>query len=129
MKYQEVIKTAKDLAEAGRGFENNIIERFDIDIIAHFGNLTCFEIMCSNCIPYGTYNNTANIGYIIRTAIELFDLSNEEGVRLSKIHDVPCRLVYEGNRTSHLGERAIGIGHWMKDKFILFDDLTKVDEY
>lgn len=123
MKLKDIIKTQKQIEDMGYKIENNIIENVNVDTIAHFGNLTCFEIACSNVYPMSTYNNVGNLGYILRAFIELFDLSREDGLRLTEIKNIPCRLVFEGGR----GSRCIGFGHYMKDKFVLTEEFAKLD--
>lgn len=124
MKLEDIIKTQKQIEEMGYKIENNYIDHVDVDTIAHFGNLTCFEIMCTNVCPMSAYNNIGNLGYIIRAFIELFDLSEEDGLRLAKIKNIPCRLFYEGA----WGSKCIGFGHFMKDKFVLVDEFAKIDK-
>ena len=124
MKLIDIIKTQKQIEEMGYKIENNIIEDLDVNTIAHFGNLTCFEIGCSNVYPMSCYNNIDNLGYIIRAFIELFDLSEEDGLRLTKIKNVPCRLIFEGG----YGSRCVGFGHFMKDKFVFTEEFAKVNE-
>ena len=126
MKLKDIIKTEKEIKETGHTIENNIIEEVNINTIAHFGNTTCFEILCSNVCAMGYYNNTRNLGYMIRAFIELFDLSEEDGIRLSEIKNIPCRIICEGQ--GGWGSRCIGFGHFMKDKFVLTDDFAKIDE-
>jgi hypothetical protein len=123
MKLKEIIKTQKQLEEMGYKIENNIIENVDINTIAHFGNVTCFEINCTNVCPMNAYNNIGNLGYIIRAFIELFDLSEEDGLRLTKIKNLPCRIVLE----SGWGSRCVGFGHFMEDKFVLTEEFTKIN--
>lgn len=110
----------------GYGVENNIIKEIDINIIARFGNIPCLTIMCENICPYGSYNDIARLGYLLKAFVEFFGVDREDGVMLSKIKNIPCRLVFSGNGESHLGENAVGIGHYMQDKFILFKDLQEL---
>lgn len=124
MKLKEIVKTQKQIEEMGYKVENNIIEDLNINTIAHFGNLTCFEIRCSNVYPMSGYNNISNLGYILRAFIELFDLSEEDGLHLTKIKNIPCRLVFEGG----WGSKCIGFGHFMKDKFVLTEEFAKINE-
>ena len=126
MKLEDIIKTRQDIRDMGHTIENNIIEQVDVNTIAHFGNVTCFEIMCSNVCAMSTYNNTRNLGYIIKAFIELFDLSEGDGICLSEIKNIPCRLIFEGS--GGWGSKCIGFGHFMKDKFVLVDDFAKIDE-
>lgn len=69
------------------------------------------------------YNNISNLGYIIRAFFEVIGLSEEDGLRLSEIKNVPCRLIFEGG----LGSRCVGFGHFMKDKFVLTEEFAKID--
>lgn len=123
---KSIIKTEAELKKLGYGVQNNIIERVDINTIYHFGNSACLEIMCSNVCPMRGYNNTGNIGYLIRSFIELFDLTEEDGLRFSKIKNIPCRLVYNDQNPSW-GSKCIGFGHFMKDEFVLTDDFAMIN--
>ena len=96
MKFDEIIKTEQELKSSGYSVENNIIKSIDVDIIAHFGNCTCFEIICTDRHLMGVYNNTKSLGFLIRAFVELFDLSREDGIKLTSIKNVPCRLVFDG---------------------------------
>ena len=124
----DITRSINNITELGYGVENNIINSIDINIIAHFGNIPCLTIMCENIVPYGTYNDIARIGYLLKALVELFGVDNEDGVMLSKLKNIPCRIVFEGNGKSHWGEKAVGIGHYMKDKFVLFEDFNKLCE-
>lgn len=126
MKLKEVIKTGQEIKGMGHSIQNDIIEKVDINTIAHFGNSTCFEIMCSNVCAMSLYHNTLNLGYIVKAFIELYDLSEEDGIRLSEIKNIPCRLIFEGQ--GRWGSKCIGFGHFMKDKFVLTDDFAKINE-
>lgn len=125
---KDITKSKKDLDKLGYGVENNIINSIDINIIAHFGNIPCLTIVCENIVPYGHYNDIARLGFLLKAIVELFGVENEDGVMLSKLKNIPCRLVFEGNGKSHWGEKAVGIGHYMKDKFVLFEDFSKLCE-
>ena len=126
MKLKDITKKASDINKMGHSIENNIIKYVNVNTIAHFGNVTCFEIVCSDVCAMSGYNNIGNLGYLIKSFIELFDLSEEDGLRLTKIKDVPCRLVLEGN--GGFGSRCIGFGNFMKDKFVLTDEFAKINE-
>lgn len=67
-----------------------------------------------------SYNNTGNLGYILKAFIEMFELSREDGVYLTDIKNIPCRLVLDG-------DRCVGFGHFMKDRFVLTEDFAKID--
>ena len=119
-----IIKTKSQIEEMGYGIENNIIERVDVNCIGHFGNLVTLQIVCKNVWAMSGYNNTANIGFIIKRLVELLDLTQEDGVRLSEIKNVPIRAVYSDSNCS-FGSKCVGIGHFMKDRFVLIEDLAK----
>lgn len=121
---KSIIKTEHQLKDLGCSIENNIIKEVNVNTIAHFGNVTSFEIYCQNVIHYSSYNNTSNLGYVIQSFIELMDLSEDNGLRLDKIINIPCRIVYEGH--GGWGSRVVGIGNFMKDQFVLCDELAKV---
>ena len=123
MELKDIIKTQKQIEEMGYKIKNNYIDYVNINTIAHFGNLTCFEIICMDVCPLSAYNNIRNLGYIIRAFIELFDLSQEDGLRLTEIKNIPCRLFYD-----RWGSKCIGFGHFMKDKFVLVDEFVEVNE-
>lgn len=128
MVLQDIIKTKSEILEMGHGIDNNIITNIDVNVIAHFGNCTCFEIACTNVVPMCTYNNIKNLGYMIQAFVELFDLSEEDGIRISEIKNIPCRLIFENakNDDCFWGCKCIGFGHFMKDKFVLTKDFVKV---
>ena len=122
----DIIKTKSQIEKMGYGIENNIIERVDVNCIGHFGNCVAFEIQCKNVYAMCHYNNTANLGFIIKKFIELMGLTDEDGIRLSNIKNVPCRIVYADPHCSY-GSRCVGIGHFMENKFVLIDDLAKFE--
>ena len=122
----DITKRMRDVKNLGYGVENNIIEKIDIKIIAHFGNIPCLNIVCENIVPYGHYNDIARMGFLLKAIVEFFEVDREDGVWLSSLRNIPCRLVFEGDGDNHWGEKAVGIGHYMKDKFILFEDFGKL---
>lgn len=126
MKLEDIIKTKEQIKKMGHSIENNMIEYVDVNTIAHFGNVTCFEIVCSNVYAISSCNNLRNLGFIIKAFIEFLDLSEEDGLRLSKIKNIPCRLIFEGQ--GEWGSKCIGFGHFMKDKFVFVDDFAKINE-
>ena len=109
-------KTASDFK--GLTIENNIINKLDIEIIAHFGNCVSLIMDCYCCRPLPLYNSTANIGYIIKRLVEFLGIEEEDGLALSQIKNVPIRIVYDNNKT-------VALGHFMKDKFITIEDLME----
>lgn len=126
---KDITYSLKDIEEKGYEVENNIIKGIDINIVAHFGNIPCLTIMCENICPYGQYNDIARLGFLLKAIVEFFGVGKEDGVMLSELKNIPCRLVFTGNGESHWGEKAVGIGHYMKDKFILFDDFNELSDH
>lgn len=125
MKLKDIVHTKTEIEALGYSIENNMIELVDIDVIGHFNNSACFYICCSNVSPMCHYNNTSNAGYIARAFVDLFELTDDNGIRLSQIGNLPCRLIFDG---SGWGSKCIGFGHFMKDKFVLTEDFAKIDE-
>lgn len=41
---KDITYSLKDIEEKGYGVENNIIEKIDVNIIAHFGNIPCLTM-------------------------------------------------------------------------------------
>lgn len=124
MDNDNITLSLQDIKEKGYGVENNIVS-FELSVIGHFGNSVSLVLMGENIIPYSGYNNTANIGFIIQYLVELFDISKEDGIYLSEMKDIPVRLVFDSPDCSW-GSRCVGIGNFMKDKFVLFDALAKL---
>ena len=123
MKLKEIIKTQNDILEDGHQINNDIIRDVDINIIGHFGNLVSFDVFCDNCAIIHGYNNTKNIGWIIKAFVELFDIEKEDGLLLTRIQDIPCRVISDGYFT-----KILGFGHFMKDKFVYTEDFMKITE-
>lgn len=115
-----------EIQEMGYGVENNIITDIDINIMGHFGNIPCLTILCQNICPYGTYNDIERLGFLLKAIVEFFGLDREDGVKISQLKNIPCRIVYEGKEDNHWGGKAVGIGHFMKDRFILFKDFNEL---
>lgn len=128
MKLNDIIKSKKDIDTIGYDISNNIISSVNVNTIAHFGNTTCFEIICKDICPMSTYNNTQNLGFVLRAFIEFFEIDEEDGLKISEIKNIPCRLIFESKNGCIWGSRCIGIGHFMKDKFVFIQDLAKVNE-
>ena len=117
--YKDIVKTEETLKELGYRIENNIIEKIDVNIVGHFGNITTLEVFLKDCCLFSQYSLGRAFPYVIKSIIELLDLTDDNGIRLSKIKNIPVRLVIKGDG---LGE-AIGIGNFMKDEFVLVKDV------
>ena len=109
MKLEDIIKTAVYFS-GEYTIVNNMIDYVNIGVIGHFGNIPCFEIYCRNIVLYSGHNNLPNLGYLIRAFVELFDLTEDDGLRLNYARDIPCRLVFKG-KPPPWGGKAVAIGH------------------
>lgn len=126
MRLKDIIQTEKQIIADGNSIENNIITGADIICIGHFGNIVSLNIWINNCCLYSHHYNTDNIGWQIKALVELFDLTEEDGFKLTDFKHIPCRIITEGS--GGWGSRIIGFGHFMKDKFVYKEDFAKIDE-
>lgn len=122
--YKDICKTQKELLEKNFSIENNILKSIEINLIAHFGNIETLEMFFEDCCLFSGYNLGTTIPFILKSIIEILDLSEEDGLRISKIKNVPVRIVLQGNG---LG-KVIGFGHFMKDRFVLAEDLIEISK-
>lgn len=122
--YKDICKTQKELLEKNFSIENNILKSIEINLIAHFGNIATLEMFFEDCCLFSGYNLGATIPFILKSIIEILDLSEEDGLRISQIKNVPVRIVLQGNG---LG-KVIGFGHFMKDRFVLAEDLIEISK-
>lgn len=113
--------TRQDLEAEGYTIENNLLKSVDVNVVAHFGNCCCLEIVCENVNAIAGYNNTKNLGCLIKNLVELLGLSEEDGIRISSIRNVPIRIVLEGG----WGGKCVGFGHFMKDRFVLTKEFAQ----
>ena len=116
----------KDILAKGCSVENNLVS-LDVQVIGHFGNSVSLVIAAKNVIPYSAYNNTENIGIIIKYLVELLGIEKEDGLFISDVKDVPARLIFDSKEPCW-GAKCVGIGNFMEDKFVMFDVLAKMDK-
>lgn len=107
--------------------KNGFVKKIDLQVIGHFGNLVTIDmpITSGGCIssPLAGYNSTISCGVYIKILFELFGISEEDGIRISEIKDVPCRVVFS---QFHM----VAVGNFMDDKFIVFKEFPeKYDEF
>ena len=126
MKLKDIIQTEQQIIDDGNSIENNIITGANIVCIGHFGNVVSLDIWASNCAIFHGYNNTDNIGWQIKALVELFDLTEEDGFKLTDFKNIPCRIITEGS--GGWGSKIIGFGHFMKNKFVYKEDFARIDE-
>lgn len=117
--YKDIQKSLSDLD--GKYIENNRLKSLDVSITAHFGNSVTCEMHFEDCCLFAAYN----LGYltldVLRAIIECLDLSEEDGLRISSIKNVPVRIVCD-----YACGKVIGFGHFMKDRFILAEDIIEM---
>lgn len=116
----------KDVLAKGYSVENNLVS-LDVQVIGHFDNSVSLVIAANNVIPYSSYNNTENIGFIIKYLVELLGIQKEDGLLISKVKDVPARLIFDSKEPGW-GVKCVGIGNFMEDKFVMFDVLARMDK-
>lgn len=114
--YKDITKCQADLQD--KYIENNLLKSLDIEVIAHFGNCTTLNMIFEDCGLFSGMSMGWILSEVIKIIIETLDLSEEDGIRLSTIKNKPARIV----RDSQWG-KVIGFGHFMKDRFILVEDI------
>lgn len=127
-RYKDLIKTANQIKEQFGDkicIENNVVKDIDVFVTGHFGCTVSVALTCENICPLGLYNSTHNIGYILRALIEIFDKEDDDPVSIYKLKNTPIRLVFNG---VPWGSKAIAIGHFMKDRFVVIDELMKITQ-
>lgn len=102
---------------------NNVILGVDVKIIGHYNNCITINVNCKRASFLGSYGITTNVGYVIRAIVELLDLSEDDGIKLSDIRNIPIRLIYDG--PDIYDSRCVGMGHFMDNRFVLFEDLVR----
>ena len=114
----------KDVLAKGCSVENNLVS-LDIQVIGHFGNSVSLVTAAKNVIPYSAYNNTENVGVIIKYLVELLGIEKEDGLFISDAKNVPVRLIFDSKEPCWRA-KCVGIGNFMEDKFVMFDVLAKM---
>ena len=123
MKLNDVLVTKSKIEKDGHHIDNEMIRGADISVIGHFGNLVTLNVWTGCCCLIQDRNNTANLGFLIKALVELFEMTDEDGFVFSKMKDIPCRIVSDG-----WGTKVIGFGHFMKDRFVYTKDFMKITE-
>ena len=118
--YKDIVKTQSDLKD--HHIENNMLEAIEINVIGYVGNLTTLEMFFTNCCLFSQYNLGNLIGTVLKVIFEVLELTEDNGLRLSKVKNVPVRIVSENS----WGSKVIGFGHFMKDRFVLVEDVIAI---
>lgn len=110
--------TQSELAPMGVKAENSMIQSIDINLLGHFGNVVSVEVKTRHCTLLRDWNATKCLGIVLQCLWDLLDLTEENGKRLSEVRNVPCRVIVD-NKTGF----CVGLGNFMDDRFLMFDDL------
>ena len=106
---------------------NAMLEKVDFSIIGHFGNIPTLyaRVKLDGGMMQlgGDINNISNAGVIMQAFVELLGVQSEDVILMSDIKNVPIRVVFKGGLI--LG-KAVAIGNYLEDKFVLLDDLYKL---
>ena len=117
-KYKDIIKYKTEIESNGYTVENAMLEYMDIDIIGHFGNTTTFSMVTNCCCIFSNYYNMgAILSEVIKCVIEVLNLSEEDGLRLSKVKNVRIQIV-----SKRWGSKVEGFGCFIGDRFVLVED-------
>ena len=102
---------------------NGTIESADISIAGHFGNIVCLSLQisseggCGGCfLPMRAY--TKHIGYVVKAVFETICESTDDIVPFSSLIGKPIRVISKGSS-------YVGIGHFMKDRWLTEENVTK----
>ena len=127
MSIQKVLVTEKTVGERISNYQikEDELKRIDVQVIPHYGWVTCLTLHFNAGSPLQPHNNTRNLGYVLHHLLQFFDI-HEDGAYLSDIVNKKVRLVYSYD--APFCGQCIAIGHPYKDRFIFFEDLMKVSE-
>ena len=107
------------MIERGYTIENAMLEYMDVDIIGHFGNATTFSIVTNCCCIFSNYYNMGSIlSEVIKCVVEVLNLSEEDGLHLSEVKNIPIQIVSKG-----WGSKVEGFGYFIGDRFVMVNDV------
>lgn len=119
--YKDIIKPKAELENNGYIVENAMLEYMDINIIGHFGNATTFSMVTNCCCIFSNYNMGSILSEVIRCVIEILNLSEEDGLHLSKLKNIPIQIVSKG-----VGSKVEGFGCFLGNRFVLVEDVINL---
>ena len=116
------IVSIKELNNQNYVIANDFITRVTCGVLGSFSNAVSLVINISeNKQVVNLYNNTFNIGVILQDLVKFLEINTENGIVLEDLKNIPIRIFYDGNTGEYLG-----MGHFMKDKFVYFDELLRI---
>lgn len=116
-------KTEEELRKSAHLIVNGYVEYMDLALIPDCQHELAVELhlKCGPtqyASPLSGVLLTRSCGLVIRALLGTLGIDAQDAARLSDVRGEPCRIVRDQNT-------VIGIGHFMEDKFILFDELIK----
>lgn len=113
--------TEDRLKELNHNIENGRIDHCDVNI-SECGTYTELVLgintSCTYVNPLGGTNITKTLGPVILALAELLEATPGERGCLSDFDQLPCRVIRQRGT-----ERVIGIGHFLYDRFVFFEDM------
>ncbi|WP_203632673.1 hypothetical protein [Lacticaseibacillus suibinensis] len=108
--------------------ENGLVRNVDFIITGHFGNIPSLwmpvDFNTGTQAIGGGVNQIANAGLVMRALVELFGVDSEDGIGLTRLKDIPVRVVYDG--PNPFFSKPVAIGHHFCDKFLTIKGLTQI---
>lgn len=103
--------------------KNALVEKIDLNVVGHFGNAVTLDIPINidDCLysnPFSSISSTLSCGILIQALFNVLDLNEDNGISISSLKKIPCRVIVSDNKT-------VAIGNFIKNKFIVFEDLLK----
>lgn len=112
----------KKEAEIHDKIYNGIIEELTLGVIGHVGACVVIRMPVrfrgAHADGLSNFCLTRSCGHVIKALYELFGLVEDGMVTINEFKDCPCRVVVDSHKN-----RVIGVGHFMEDKFLLFQDM------
>lgn len=115
------LRKRKDFSAPGAEVLNAVVKKADIGVTGHFGDAVslCLELeaeggWCGMFMPL--CNMTGSIGHVVRAVMRAIGEVGDDTACLSSLEGKPCRVV-------STGERFIGVGAFMSDRWLMERDV------
>lgn len=113
--------TEDQIKEKKHTIENGRIDHCDVNI-SECGTYTelvlGINMSCAYVSPLSSIPITKTLGPVILALAELLEVTPGERGCLSDFDQLPCRIIRQRGT-----ERVIGIGHFLYDRFVIFEDM------
>ena len=115
------LRKRKDFSAPGAEFLNAVVKKADIGVTGHFGDAVslCLELEAEggwHGMFMPLYNMTGSIGHVVRAVMRAIGEVGDDTACLSSLEGKPCRVV-------SAGDRFIGIGAFMADRWLMEHDV------